>query len=45
MWSSGHRVTNPRFREVVFGAGQGILGLYLDQEAQLIRIFDVVWVG
>jgi hypothetical protein len=34
-----------RFRETMFGAGRGILGFYLDQEAQLIRIFDIVWVG
>jgi hypothetical protein len=36
---------NPRFREVVFGSGSDILGFYLDQDAQLIRIFDILWIG
>jgi len=34
-----------RFRETVFGSGHGILGFYLDENAQLIRIFDIVWIG
>jgi hypothetical protein len=34
-----------RFREAVFGAGSGLLGLYLDGHALLIRIFDIVWIG
>jgi hypothetical protein len=34
-----------RFREAVFGSGSGILGFYLDDDAQLIRIFDIVWIG
>jgi hypothetical protein len=29
----------------VFGSGSGILGFYLDEDAQLIRIFDIVWTG
>lgn len=36
---------DPRFRETVFGSGGGILGFYLDEAAQLIRIFDIVWIG
>ena len=36
---------DPRFREAVFGAGRGILGFYLDEDVQLIRIFDIVWIG
>jgi hypothetical protein len=36
---------DPRFRETVFGAGSGVLGFYLDEDARLIRIFDIVWVG
>ena len=36
---------DPRFREAVFGSGRGILGFYLDADAQLIRIFDIVWIG
>ena len=34
-----------RFREAVFGSGSGIVGFYVDEAAQLIRIFDIVWVG
>jgi hypothetical protein len=34
-----------RFREAVFGSASGILGFYLDEDAQLIRIFDIVWIG
>jgi hypothetical protein len=29
----------------VFGSGGGILGFYLEEDAQLIRIFDIVWIG
>jgi hypothetical protein len=36
---------DPRFREAVFGIGSGILGFYLDEDAQLIRIFDIVGIG
>ena len=36
---------DPRFREALFGSGSGILGFYLDEDAQLIRIFDIVWIG
>lgn len=34
-----------RFRETVFGSGYGILGFYVDDDARLIRIFDIVWLG
>jgi hypothetical protein len=34
-----------RFREAVSGSGSGILGFYLDDDAQLIRIFGIVWIG
>jgi hypothetical protein len=36
---------DPRFREAVFGSGSSILGFYLDEDAQLIRVFDIVWIG
>jgi hypothetical protein len=29
----------------VFGIGSAILGFYLDEDAQLIRIFDIVGIG
>lgn len=34
-----------RFRETLFGSGNGLLGFYVDEHAQLIRIFDIVWIG
>jgi hypothetical protein len=34
-----------RFCEAVFGQGDGVLGYYLDEDAQLVRIFDIVWIG
>jgi hypothetical protein len=33
-----------RFRETVFGSGNSLLGFYVDEDAQLIRIFDIVWI-
>ena len=32
-----------RFRETTFGLGVGIIGFYVDDDAELIRIFDIVW--
>jgi len=29
----------------VFGSGNGFLGFYVDEDTQLIRIFDIVWLG
>lgn len=34
-----------RFRETVFGSGHGVLGFYVDDSAELVRIFDIVWIG
>jgi hypothetical protein len=34
-----------RFRETVFGSGNGLLGFYINEDAQLIRIFDIIWIG
>jgi hypothetical protein len=36
---------DPRFREKVFGSGNGILGFYIDDQSEIIRIFDIVWMG
>ena len=36
---------DPRFRETVFGSGNGVLGFFVDDNAEVIRIFDVVWIG
>jgi hypothetical protein len=35
---------DPRFRETLFGSGNGILGFFADEETKLIRIFDIVWI-
>jgi len=32
-----------RNRETNFGLGVGINGFYVDDDAELIRIFDIVW--
>jgi hypothetical protein len=32
-----------RFRETTFGLGLGIVGFYVVHDAELIRIFDIVW--
>jgi len=34
-----------RFREIVFGSGNGILGFFVDEDSEVIRIFDIVWIG
>jgi hypothetical protein len=34
-----------RFRETVFGSGHGVRGFHVDEDAKLIRIFDIVWLG
>ena len=33
------------FREAVFDHGRGLLGFHVDEDALLIRIFDIVWLG
>jgi hypothetical protein len=33
------------FRQVVFGRGLGLLSFHVDDSAELIRIFDVTWIG
>ena len=37
--------SDARFRETVFGSGSGLLGFYVDDTTQLIRIFDIIWIG
>jgi hypothetical protein len=34
---------DPKFRETLFGSGNGILGFFVDEEAELIRVFNIVW--
>lgn len=33
------------YREVVFGQGSGLLSFRVDDPAELIRIFDIAWIG
>lgn len=36
---------DPAYRQVTFGRGYGLLTFRVDDEADLIRIFDIVWIG
>jgi hypothetical protein len=36
---------DPAYRMTVFGAGYGLLSFYADDAAELIRIFDITWIG
>lgn len=33
------------YRMAMFGAGYGLLSFYADDTAELIRIFDITWIG
>jgi hypothetical protein len=33
----------PAFREAVFGRGHGLLAVHVDDAAELVRIFNIVW--
>jgi hypothetical protein len=34
---------DPAFREAIFGQGRGLLAIHVDDAAQIIRIFNIVW--
>jgi len=36
---------DPAIRQTAFGHGYGLLTFQVDDSAELIRIFDIVWVG
>jgi hypothetical protein len=36
---------DPAFRMVVFGLGYGLLSFHADDAAEIIRIFDITWIG
>jgi hypothetical protein len=36
---------DPAYRQVTFGQGYGLLTFRVDEEAELIRIFDIAWIG
>ena len=36
---------DPAYRQAVFGSGWGLLTFHVDDHAELIRIFDLTWIG
>jgi hypothetical protein len=36
---------DPAYRGTVFGAGYGLLSFRVDEAAEVIRIFNIVWAG
>ena len=36
---------DPAYRRTVFGSGSGLLTFHVDDNAELIRIFDLTWIG
>ena len=36
---------DPAYRQSVFGSGWGLLTFHVDGDAELIRIFDLTWIG
>jgi len=36
---------DPAYRRTVFGSGWGLLTFHVDDNAELIRIFDLIWIG
>ena len=36
---------DPAYRLTVFGAGYGLLSFRVDEAAEVIRIFDILWIG
>lgn len=36
---------DPAFRWVAFGAGLGVALLYVDEPQQIVRVYNVTWIG
>lgn len=36
---------DPAYRTTVFGSGYGLLTFHADDGAEIIRIFDITWIG
>jgi len=36
---------DPAERQATFGDGYGLLSFHVDDAAELIRIFDIAWIG
>lgn len=37
--------SDPAYRQTIFGEGYGLLSFRVDDAAELIRIFDILWIG
>ena len=48
-WSLGSRSSSPggdpAYRRAVFRNAWGLLTFHVDETAELIRIFDLIWIG
>lgn len=36
---------DPAYRMTVFGSGYGLLSFHADDTAEIIRVFDITWIG
>ena len=36
---------DPAYRQAVFGSGWGLVNFQVDEDAESIRIFNLVWIG
>lgn len=36
---------DPAYRMTIFGDGYGLLSFHADDTAEIIRIFDITWIG
>jgi hypothetical protein len=36
---------DPAYRQAIFGRGYGLLSFRVDEALELIRIFDIAWIG
>ena len=36
---------DPAYRRTVFGSGYGLLSFRVDEAAEVISIFDILWIG
>jgi hypothetical protein len=36
---------DPAFRMTIFGTGNGLLSFHADDTTEIIRIFDITWIG
>jgi hypothetical protein len=36
---------DPAYRQTLFGGGFGLVSFHVDDDAELIRIFNFVWIG